>query len=71
MHMYFNLHRFSHLDSELGMVIEPEDLPQDTYPFQLVDDPALGVKGSCLQYHTRTDVTEEVKRIESFAEVTN
>ena len=29
--------RYDHIDGELGMVMEPEVLPEDIYPFHLVD----------------------------------
>jgi hypothetical protein len=52
------LYRYEHVDSELGIVTEPEDLPEDLYPFQLVDTSAEGggpgIKGSCASYATRT-----------------
>ena len=41
------------MDGDLGIVIEPESLPEDLHPFCLVDDQEEGVKGSCLEYKTR------------------
>eukprot|EP00094_Tigriopus_californicus_P009796 TCALIF_09445-PA protein Name:"Similar to Gtf3c1 General transcription factor 3C polypeptide 1 (Rattus norvegicus)" AED:0.03 eAED:0.04 QI:37/0.71/0.62/1/0.85/0.87/8/0/1945 len=51
--------RFEHIDSELGMIIEPDVLPRDIYPFQLVEDGEI--KGSCQTYKERRDVTEAAK----------
>jgi hypothetical protein len=54
----FCLCRYEHVDSELGIVTEPEDLPEDLYPFHLVDTSAEGggpgIKGSCTSFATRT-----------------
>ena len=41
------------------MVIEPDELPEDPYPFGLVDRD--GVKGSCATYDERVDVTEQAR----------
>ena len=41
------------MDGDLGIVIEPESLPEDLHPFSLVDDQEEGVKGSCMEYKTR------------------
>ena len=45
--------RYEHMDGDLGIVIEPESLPEDLHPFSLVDDQEEGVKGSCMEYKTR------------------
>ena len=45
--------RYEHMDGDLGIVIEPESLPEDLHPFCLVDDQEEGVKGSCIEYKTR------------------
>ena len=41
------------MDGDLGIVIEPETLPEDLHPFCLVDDQEEGIKGSCMEYQTR------------------
>ena len=46
------------MDGDLGIVIEPESLPEDIYPFSLVDDTSTGVRGSCQTYKTRRETTE-------------
>ena len=49
-------------ESDLGVVIEPTDLPDDVYPFELVDDlEGSGVRGSCAAFATRRDVTIEAR----------
>ena len=32
------------MDGDLGIVIEPENLPHDIYPYSLVEDSELGIK---------------------------
>ncbi len=51
------------------MVSEPEELPEDPYPFCLVDDSSSGVKGSCSTHSSRREVTKEAFSITSAAEV--
>lgn len=49
------------LTDDMGYVIEPDDVPEDIYPFSLVDEPAeldgqngdFGIKGSCATYKKR------------------
>ena len=55
--------RNDHVDeNDLGVVIEPTDLPDDVYPFELVDDlEGSGVRGSCAAFATRRDVTTEAR----------
>eukprot|EP00095_Tigriopus_kingsejongensis_P011852 maker-scaffold493_size155937-snap-gene-0.21 protein:Tk11852 transcript:maker-scaffold493_size155937-snap-gene-0.21-mRNA-1 annotation:"general transcription factor 3c polypeptide 1" len=60
--------RFVHIDSELGMIIEPDVLPIDIYPFHLVDDGET--KGSCSTYKARVEVTKAAKAIEDVDELT-
>jgi len=48
--------RYQHMDGDLGIVIEPDDLPEDIYPFCLVDDQLSAVKGSCWTYSTRKEM---------------
>lgn len=42
------------MDGDLGIVIEPDSLPEDIYPFCLVDDTEEEVRGSCWTYRTRS-----------------
>jgi len=43
--------RYKYIDGELGIVVEPNLMPPDIYPFSLADEE--GVKGSCLSFSTR------------------
>ncbi|XP_063842783.1 general transcription factor 3C polypeptide 1-like isoform X2 [Scylla paramamosain] len=51
--------RYEHMDHELGIVLEPENVPTEIYPFHPIDDAEKGVRGSCATYHERTNVTEQ------------
>ncbi len=42
------------MDADTGIVVEPEVLPEDVYPFCLVEQGE--VKGSCASFHTRTKI---------------
>ena len=57
--------RNDHVDeSDLGVVIEPKDLPEDVYPFALVDDlESSGVRGSCADFATRKDVSVDARMV--------
>ncbi|KAK3864004.1 hypothetical protein Pcinc_030265 [Petrolisthes cinctipes] len=50
--------RYELMDPELGIVLEPEEIPTDLYPYASVDDPVMGLRGSCKDYHTRKDITD-------------
>ncbi len=64
--------RFDHVDSELGIVVEPEQLPPEIYPFSLVEEPGLeGIKGSCATFKTRREKTAEAKQIDNVDNVMN
>ena len=52
--------RYLHMDGDLGIVIEPEDLPQDIYPYQLVTDHPEGIKGSCSAFSSRREVSKDL-----------
>ncbi|KAK3919691.1 General transcription factor 3C polypeptide 1 [Frankliniella fusca] len=54
--------RFALIDQDLGNVIEPDVIPVDIYPFQVVDDQARGIVGSCTTYDQRKDITDTAKR---------
>ena len=47
------------MDGELGIVVEPEYLPEDLYPFSLVEDTDLNIRGSCLSYFSRSRIGNE------------
>ncbi|XP_042863797.1 general transcription factor 3C polypeptide 1-like [Penaeus japonicus] len=52
--------RYEHMDPELGIVLEPEEEPNDIYPFHPLEDDKEGVRGSCKMYHERVNVTDSV-----------
>ncbi|XP_034239860.1 general transcription factor 3C polypeptide 1 [Thrips palmi] len=54
--------RFELVDHELGNVIEPEIIPEDIYPFKVVDDQTRGIIGSCPLYDDRREITERAKQ---------
>ncbi|XP_063221021.1 general transcription factor 3C polypeptide 1 isoform X2 [Bacillus rossius redtenbacheri] len=51
--------RYEFMDKELGMVLEPDEIPEDPYPHCAVEDTKNNVRGSCSTYYTRVDVTSE------------
>lgn len=53
--------RFALVDHELGNVIEPEVIPVDIYPFQVIDDQVRGIVGSCTTYDDREEITDRAK----------
>jgi len=61
--MLFIHDRYKHMDGDLGIVIEPETLPEDIYPFSLVDDTAAGIKGSCSSYTSRQKVSSDCRKM--------
>ena len=46
--------RYQHMDGDLGIVIEPENLPEDIYPYSLVEEGE--VRGSAASFHSRKPV---------------
>ena len=48
------------MDGDLGIVIEPEVLPRDIYPYSLVVDHPLGIKGSCSTFSTRREISKDL-----------
>ena len=52
--------RYDHTDGELGVVVEPDNLPEDPYPFKASEDKEKELKGSCIDYDTRENVTERL-----------
>ena len=57
--------RYRHMDGDLGIVIEPEVLPQDIYPYHLVVDHPEGIKGSCSTFSSRKEVSGELSLAEA------
>ena len=53
--------RYQQMDGDLGIVIEPETLPKDIYPYAKVEDEEesnvqSGVRGSCSTFTSRTEL---------------
>ena len=51
----FDTHcRYQHMDGDLGIVIEPDSLPADIYPYVKIEEAEEaacgGVKGSCATF---------------------
>ena len=51
----FDTHcRYQHMDGDLGIVIEPDTLPADIYPYVKIEEAEEaacgGVKGSCATF---------------------
>jgi general transcription factor 3C polypeptide 1 len=61
--------RYEHLDCDLGVVMEPELVPKDLYPFVLVDDAEKGVRGSCETYGKRKNVTDAARKMDDVKEL--
>ncbi|XP_076473341.1 general transcription factor 3C polypeptide 1 isoform X2 [Bombus vancouverensis nearcticus] len=61
--------RYQFVDPDLGIILEPENVPPDIYPHCPVNDVANGIKGSCSTYNTREDITGLVRNL-SLEEVT-
>ncbi|XP_069672695.1 general transcription factor 3C polypeptide 1 [Periplaneta americana] len=47
--------RYDHVDPELGMVLEPAEIPKDIYPHCAIEDGKI--RGSCSTYKERKNVT--------------
>jgi len=53
--------RYKYRNGELGIVVEPNVIPQDIYPFSLVDDENVsGNKGSCQSFNTRSIIDDDL-----------
>ena len=55
--------RFEHTDGELGVVVEPDNLPEDPYIFKAFEDKEREIKGSCDYFSSRTDITESIIKL--------
>ncbi|XP_066992630.2 general transcription factor 3C polypeptide 1 [Anabrus simplex] len=60
--------RYDFVDPELGMILEPDVLPVDIYPYNPIEDTVNDVRGSCKDYYTRIPITNEIQSV-SLAEV--
>ncbi|KOC70674.1 General transcription factor 3C polypeptide 1 [Habropoda laboriosa] len=61
--------RYQFVDPDLGIILEPENVPPDIYPHCPINDVTNNIKGSCSTYNTRKDVTEILRNL-SLDEVT-
>ncbi|RXG68267.1 General transcription factor 3C polypeptide 1 [Armadillidium vulgare] len=52
--------RYDYIDSELGLILEPQEGIPDIYPCLPVEDEENGIRGSCATYKTRENVTDDV-----------
>ncbi|XP_018403119.1 PREDICTED: general transcription factor 3C polypeptide 1 [Cyphomyrmex costatus] len=53
--------RYEYVHPDLGIILEPPNVPLDIYPHCPVQDLKTGVMGSCSTYYTRKDITSNVK----------
>ncbi|OAD53659.1 General transcription factor 3C polypeptide 1 [Eufriesea mexicana] len=53
--------RYQFVDPDLGIILEPENVPPDIYPHCPVHDVVNDIKGSCSTYYTRKDITRLVR----------
>ncbi|KAJ9600248.1 hypothetical protein L9F63_009473, partial [Diploptera punctata] len=60
--------RYNYVDPELGIVLEPINIPEDIYPHCPVEDKKKKVRGSCSTYQERKNVTR-IARTLSYEEV--
>lgn len=47
--------RYDYLDLDIGIVFEPENIPDDIYPYKAVDE--KDIRGSCTTFFTRKNIT--------------
>ncbi|GLH04289.1 Uncharacterized protein GBIM_10026 [Gryllus bimaculatus] len=55
--------RYDYVDPELGMIQEPEILPEELYPHVPVDDKKKGIRGSCALYNERVSVYQMASQL--------
>ncbi|XP_031843956.1 general transcription factor 3C polypeptide 1 isoform X2 [Nomia melanderi] len=61
--------RYEFVDPDLGIILEPDNVPPDIYPHCPINDVPKGIKGSCSTYYTRKLITENIRML-SLDEVT-
>ncbi|XP_014483912.1 PREDICTED: general transcription factor 3C polypeptide 1 [Dinoponera quadriceps] len=61
--------RYEYVHPDLGIILEPPNVPPDIYPHCMIEDPKAGVKGSCSTYYTRKNIKDSIKNA-SLDEVT-
>ncbi|XP_076161731.1 general transcription factor 3C polypeptide 1 isoform X2 [Ptiloglossa arizonensis] len=55
--------RYEFVDPDLGVILEPENVPPDIYPHCPIHDINKGIKGSCSTYYTRKEITEIARNL--------
>nr|XP_050861343.1 general transcription factor 3C polypeptide 1 [Vespula vulgaris] len=53
--------RYEFVDPDLGIILEPDDVPEDIYPHCPIYDQAAGIKGSCSTYYTRKVIITDIR----------
>ncbi|XP_011143807.1 general transcription factor 3C polypeptide 1 [Harpegnathos saltator] len=61
--------RYEYVHPDLGIILEPPNVPSDIYPHYPIKDSKTGVRGSCSTYHSRKNISDSVKKA-SLDEVT-
>ncbi|XP_076321577.1 general transcription factor 3C polypeptide 1 [Tachypleus tridentatus] len=51
--------RYDYLDMEDGVVVEPENMPEDCYPIMIINRD--GIRGSCSTFFSRKLITSQVR----------
>uniref|UniRef100_T1JE27 Uncharacterized protein n=1 Tax=Strigamia maritima TaxID=126957 RepID=T1JE27_STRMM len=51
--------RYENVDLDVGIVTEPANLTEDIYPISIINE--SDVRGSCDTFHTRKNVTQEIR----------
>ncbi|XP_014614359.1 PREDICTED: general transcription factor 3C polypeptide 1 [Polistes canadensis] len=54
--------RYEFVDPDLGIILEPDNIPEDIYPFFPINDPITGVRGSCSTYKTRKVINVDIRK---------
>ncbi|XP_039298172.1 general transcription factor 3C polypeptide 1-like isoform X2 [Nilaparvata lugens] len=54
--------RWSNVEDDLGLVIDPKPLPVDIYPHCLISDCEKKIQGSCSSYYTRQVITNKIRK---------
>ncbi|KZC03777.1 General transcription factor 3C polypeptide 1 [Dufourea novaeangliae] len=55
--------RYEFVDPDLGIILEPDDVPPDIYPHCPINNVSKDIKGSCSTYCTRKEITENVRTL--------
>ncbi|XP_034950383.1 general transcription factor 3C polypeptide 1 [Chelonus insularis] len=52
----FLYNRYEYVDPDLGIICEPDNLPEDIYGYYPIDDSKNNIRGSCKSYYTRKPI---------------